>query len=115
MENKEVEMNMEEIKLKKNHWNTMSHFYKKPRTKPVSIFDWKEKKLRDRYVLGKIIGKGLSGVVYKGRDILADRDIAIKIIKVDDPEYEIIKKLSHENIISYKNSFLQDGKRVLIL
>jgi len=43
----------------------------------------KQKLLKDRYELQKIIGRGMSGEVYKAKDILADRFIAIKIINSD--------------------------------
>ena len=62
-----------------------------------------------------MIGRGLSGVVFKAKDILADRYVAIKIISTENVEYELIKKLEHRNLISYYNSFVEEGKRYLIL
>ena len=35
--------------------------------------------LKDRYQIINKIGKGLSGQVYKGKDILSDRLVAIKV------------------------------------
>ena len=74
-----------------------------------------EKKLRDRYVIENMIGRGLSGVVFKAKDILADRYVAIKVISTDNIEYDLIKTLEHRNLISYYNSFIEEGKRYLIL
>lgn len=35
--------------------------------------------LKERYQIVQKIGKGLSGEVYKGKDILSDRLVAIKV------------------------------------
>ena len=63
--------------------------------------------LKGRYKLEKIIGRGLSGVVYKAKDVLSNRFAAIKIIETDNVEYEFIKQLEHPNLISYYNSFIE--------
>ena len=62
-----------------------------------------------------MIGRGLSGVVFKAKDVLADRYVAIKIISIDNIEYELIKTFEHRNLISYYNSFIEEGKRYLVL
>lgn len=36
--------------------------------------------LKDRYQILERIGKGLSGEVYKGKDILSERFVAIKVL-----------------------------------
>ena len=70
----------------------MVNLKKNIKPKPTSIYDWKSKKLRDRYLMEKIIGRGLSGVVYKAKDVLAERHVAIKVINQDNVEYEFIKQ-----------------------
>ena len=46
-----------------------------------------QKLIKGRYKLEKIIGRGLSGVVYKAKDVLSNRFAAIKIIEPDNVEY----------------------------
>lgn len=40
--------------------------------------------LKDRYKILNRIGKGLSGEVYKGKDILSDRFVAIKVSELSN-------------------------------
>ena len=77
----------------------------------TSLHHKKNKLLKGRYQWDKIIGRGLSGVVYKAWDILSDRPVAVKVITTANGEYEFIKQLSHPNLITYYNSFTEkDGK-----
>jgi len=75
--------------------------------------------LKDRYKILSRIGKGLSGEVYKGKDILSDRFVAIKVSELSsnskESEYEFYKKVQHKNIVSYLNNFIENNKRYLIL
>jgi serine/threonine protein kinase len=64
--------------------------------------------LKDRYQVLQKIGKGLSGEVYKGMDILSDRLVAIKVSELGnskESEYEFYKKVQHKNIVNYLNNF----------
>jgi serine/threonine protein kinase len=47
--------------------------------------------------------------------VLSERQVAIKIIDPKNVEYEFIKELQHPNLISYYNSFLENGKRYIVL
>ena len=61
-----------------------------------------------RYVRGEVIGQGRTGVVYKARDLLAQRDVAIKLLKPEmissDSERRLLTegralaRLSHSGI-----------------
>lgn len=74
------------------------------------------KLLKSRYMLEKIIGRGLSGIVYQAKDILSKRPVAIKIIDLaNEQEYDFIKKLSHQNMIQYYNCFEEKNSRYLVL
>ncbi len=58
----------------------------------------------------QVIGKGGSGIVYKGRQLFLERDVAIKLLLInpEDEEFykrfqreaQILAKLSHHNIVS---------------
>ena len=77
------------------------------------------KKLDGRYEVGELIGVGGMANVYKGRDILENRDVAIKILKSEFYENEeflrrfrnesrAISMLNHENIVKiYDVSFTE--------
>ena len=61
-----------------------------------------------RYVRGEVIGQGRTGVVYKARDLLAQRDVAIKLLKPEMvssdserrllTEGRVLARLSHSGI-----------------
>lgn len=57
--------------------------------------------------------------MYKARDILSDRFVAIKVIvEVGDKreeEYEFYKAMQHRNIVTYYNNFKANGNRFLVL
>lgn len=66
--------------------------------------------LADAYRLDARIGKGGMGMVYRGRQLSLDRDVAIKLIRLDrrhNPdtfarfrrEIDVVSRLSHPNIV----------------
>ena len=70
----------------------------------------KETTLNERYVLVEEIGRGGMGVVYKGKDRLLEREVAIKLLSREQlgsggverllNEARIIARLDHTNIVS---------------
>ena len=71
--------------------------------------------VKNRYQLLNVIGRGMSGSVYRAKDILSNRYIAIKVIESGAKEYDFMKQLEHKNIVKYYNNFLDSGKRYLVL
>lgn len=74
--------------------------------------------LKERYQILERVGKGLSGQVYKAKDILSDRLVAIKVITENSKkqdEYQFYKQMEHRNIVSYYNNFIHNGNRYLVL
>jgi serine/threonine protein kinase len=65
--------------------------------------------INGRYVLGKKLGEGGMGVVYKARQLSTHRDVALKILKINatdqtsvdrfEREIDVISQLSHPNIV----------------
>jgi serine/threonine-protein kinase len=77
-----------------------------------------------RYKVKKILGKGTTGAVFKGKDIVTDQIIAIKVLNLSDEleanqldeykfrfyrEIETAGKLSHPNIVKILDSGETDG------
>lgn len=79
----------------------------------------------DEFQLIKPLGKGGMGVVYRARDTILDRNVAIKLIGVLDPnatardrfltEARAIARLSHPNVVSiYRVGTTSDGRPYLV-
>jgi DNA-binding NarL/FixJ family response regulator len=92
------------------HKTRSLRFVKKKPHKKVVIRPHKEGVLDNRYRLGKIVGEGRSGTVYKAEDLLLRMPVAIKIINprfIDDEfalstlktEARIAMRLSHKHIV----------------
>src|SRR5678815_1335410 len=67
--------------------------------------------VRDRYQLAAWLGEGGMGVVYRARDLMLDRDVAVKFLSVKHfsgaeaaarflREARMVARLSHPNIMS---------------
>lgn len=81
--------------------------------------------LNDRYQLDELLGKGGMAMVYRGRDLMLERDVAIKILREDyskDPafherfrqEAKAAANLSHNNIVTV-HDFGLDGNKLFIV
>ena len=65
--------------------------------------------IEGRYRLDREIGRGGMGIVYRGRDLVNDRDVAIKVINFNEAnalsrlqfsrEAEITAKLHHPHMV----------------
>jgi len=78
--------------------------------------------IEGRYRLDAEIGRGGMGIVYRGRDLVHDRDVAIKVINFDEAnalsrlqfsrEAEIAAKLHHPHIVEvYETGSVDAGGR----
>jgi len=73
--------------------------------------------LRDRYTFLDVLGEGAIGTVYRVRDTLTERLVAIKVLNVDDTaarerfhtETRAVSRLRHPNIISFQEANEVDG------
>ena len=77
--------------------------------------------LKAYYKINKAIGKGAFGVVYKAFELCSGRRVAIKQIKIDTnnknlvaKEIEVLKKVEHPNIVKYFN-FLKEDNYIFII
>lgn len=81
--------------------------------------------LNNRYLLEEMLGKGGMAVVYRGRDRMLERDVAIKVLKADyvkDPafrerfrqEAKAAANLAHPNIVTV-HDFGYHQKRLYIV
>lgn len=66
--------------------------------------------LKTYYKINKVIGKGAFGTVFKAFELCSGRRVAIKQIKFDTQnknlvlkEIEVLKKVDHPNIVQYFN------------
>jgi hypothetical protein len=48
--------------------------------------------LEERYVRGEILGRGSHGVVYRARDRIIERDVALKVLKFDAASSESLRR-----------------------
>ena len=69
---------------------------------------------RNRYKLGKLLGKGAYGTVINAMDTftIPQAEVAIKFIPTGQKELAIFQKLKHENIVQFKSfyTFNEKGK-----
>ena len=72
--------------------------------------------LKAYYKINKVIGKGAFGVVYKAFELCSGRIVAIKQIKIDTnnknlvaKEIDVLKKVEHPNIVEYFNFLKEDN------
>ena len=78
-----------------------------------------------RYALLKKLGEGGKGIVYKARDTVLNRVVAVKILKSAVPseeaysrfmrEAQAVAKLNHPNIVSIHDIGKEDGKQFFVL
>ncbi|KAI8113878.1 hypothetical protein M9434_002006 [Picochlorum sp. BPE23] len=74
-----------------------------------------QKLIGERYKLGEEIGRGASGVVYRGLDTKTGKHVAVKEVSLErmQPsdisaimgEVELLKSLNHVNVVQYLGSF----------
>ena len=73
------------------------------------------KEIEFTYTAEKIVGSGTFGVVYQANCIETGEKVAIKKVFQDkrykNRELQIIKELSHPNIVHLKSSFLTTGDK----
>ncbi|CDK27235.1 unnamed protein product [Kuraishia capsulata CBS 1993] len=77
----------------------------------------------DQFDLSFELGKGAFGVVYKARDLVEDRDVAIKQVDLESSEeireiqqeIAILASSNHENITRYYGSFLKGYKLWIVM
>ncbi len=78
-----------------------------------------------RYALGVEIGRGGMGIVYRGRDRLLDRDVAIKVMHgdwgADETRERLLKEstamaqLRHENVVAVHDVVIEDGQAFVVM
>ncbi len=84
-----------------------------------------EKLLKNRYKLNEVLGRGGMAVVYRARDQMLERDVAIKVLKgeyASDPDFrerfrqeaKAAANLSHPNIVTVYD-FDFDDERIFIV
>jgi len=79
----------------------------------------------DRYAILKKLGEGGKGVVFKARDTVLNRVVAIKMLKSAEvgeeaysrfiTEAQAVAKLNHPNIVSIHDIGKEDGKQFFVL
>ena len=81
--------------------------------------------LNERYRLEDEIGRGGMGIVYRGWDMLLQRDVAIKLLSKGSlgsggaerliNEARIIARLDHPNIVTLYNAGQVDGDPFIVM
>ena len=78
--------------------------------------------LKAYYKINKVIGKGAFGTVFKAFELCSGRRVAIKQIKMDEnnknlvlKEIEVLKKVEHPNIVKYFNFLKEDNYMFIIM
>jgi serine/threonine-protein kinase len=82
--------------------------------------------LNDRYRIDDILGKGGMAVVYRGRDLMLERDVAIKVLREDysaDPNFrerfreeaKAAANLSHSNIVTIHDFGFDDNRLYIVM
>ena len=79
--------------------------------------------MQKKYEVLGIVGEGAYGVVYKCKNKITNEFVAIKkfketddeiVIKTMKRELEMLKKIKHENIVEYKESFIHKKNLYLV-
>jgi serine/threonine protein kinase len=82
---------------------------------PTKIIKLSDEEKNITYIADKIIGTGTFGVVYQSIHPINKLKIAIKTVLQDsrfkNRELEIMKQLSHTNIVSLHSSFITNGRK----
>jgi predicted Ser/Thr protein kinase/tetratricopeptide (TPR) repeat protein len=74
-----------------------------------------------RYELGRVLGRGATGVVYAARDPELDRPIAIKVLRPQMPaerlrrEARALAKLTHPNVVRVYDAGEHDGETFIAM
>jgi len=78
--------------------------------------------LKAYYKINKVIGQGAFGTVFKAFELCSGRRVAIKQIKMDNhnknlvlKEIEVLKKVEHPNIVQYFNFLKEDNYMFIIM
>jgi len=81
--------------------------------------------LNDRYQLGVELGRGGMGTVYRARDVMLDRDVAVKVLSESGlgtegrermlREAQAIAKLNHPNIVQVHDAGQLDGTPFIVM
>ena len=75
--------------------------------------------LDERYVIGELLGRGGMGAVYRARDLVLDRDVAIKVTPSIDAgsaerlsrESRILAQLEHPGIVAVHDAGVETPLR----
>jgi serine/threonine-protein kinase len=82
--------------------------------------------LGDRYEIGEVLGRGASGVVFRGRDQLLGREVAIKLLHTDltgdreasarfQQEARLAARIHHPNAVSIFDTGVHDGQPFIVM
>src|ERR1700732_477450 len=86
--------------------------------------------MADRYRLRALIGRGRMGAVWRARDELLDRDVAVKEViwppQMQEAEQETVRRravreaqmaarLRHPNVVGVYDIFEDDGRPVIVM
>jgi hypothetical protein len=82
--------------------------------------------LRDRYELGRVLGRGGMAQVFEARDRLLDRRVAVKVLDsrlAGDTEFvarfqreaRSVAKLNHPNVVAVYDTGVEDGTHFLVM
>jgi eukaryotic-like serine/threonine-protein kinase len=89
-----------------------------------------ERLIVDRYALARILGRGGMGVVWHARDVLLDRDVAIKEVQLppslNSDEQQAMRarvlrearaaaRLNHPNVVTLYDVVLEEGQTFIVM
>lgn len=78
----------------------------------------KRRSISGAWQLGKVIGQGAQGVVYKALDSVSGESFAVKVLedsKELHQELELLQSISHEHIVSYLGHEVHDRQLYIFL
>ena len=94
-------------------------------TKPISVFLLPPFVLLDRYEISEEIGRGGHAVVFRARDRVLDRDVAVKILRDDAisadtlirfrQEVQVTAQLEHKHILHVYDTGEYDGRPYIVM